>query len=159
MFGANVKEIIGEGLVDAFSALGGSGGLKQTMANVENLAKFIADLTVGIARFISLVNLLVTDKSLNPFNTLKKAKAMMDKWSAEDAKKNEKQQTNAIKSTSKVLKLNKDIAKVQKDTAKLAVLQGIFDPQQAAIMAALQGKITDEERFASLISQTRGRVL
>lgn len=142
----NVKEIIGKGLVDAFSALGGSGGLKQTLQNVENVATALADLTVGIGRFISLVNLLVTDPSLNPLNTIKKAKAMMDKWRKEDATTTSKTAKLSTNASNTVLKNTKEIAKIQKDTAKLAGLQGLFDPQQLQIMAALQGKITDEEK-------------
>jgi hypothetical protein len=53
---ANSKEIIGKGLVDAFSELGGNNGIGGTTKAIEDFSNKIADAIVGVGLLISSIN-------------------------------------------------------------------------------------------------------
>jgi hypothetical protein len=151
--GNNAKEVIGGGLVEALAALGGGGegGLQNTLKLIEMtstaLAAFIRKFGVGLGvtgqllrgNFSAAMALGDAEKNrgkdtsgLTPSIKAELAKAAADKAAAKRAKEQAvltKKQTAAIKEQTALQKAGT-----------------LFDIQQAEIIAALKGKITDEER-------------
>lgn len=141
---ANANEIIGKGLLDSLAKLGGGGteGLDNTIKAIETFAKVLS----GIANtFADVFQAVTNPMAFYKQNTTKPvymgatpaigaelAKAAADKASAKRAKELAaltKKQTAAIKEQTGLQKAGT-----------------LFDIQQAGIIAALKGKITDEER-------------
>lgn len=156
--GDNAKETIGKGLVDAFAALGGSGGMPATVKLIENASTAIADLTVGIAR---------TGKYLVTWlGNMKEANALAAEWKQQDllgrfgGTSIEGIRANAMaeyygakkvavvkeKSNKSNLKAASALAKQNKEAATLTKTAAMFDLEKIQILAALKGDITNEER-------------
>ena len=149
----NAQEIIGGGLLDALAALGGGGegGLTNTLALIEKtstaLATFVRRFGVGVGQLAALargdlkafraigeteMNRGKDTSGLTPSIKAELAKAAADKAAVKRAKEQAvltKKQTAAIKEQTGLQKAGT-----------------LFDIQQAGIIAALKGKITDEER-------------
>ena len=147
----NAKEAIGEGLFDALAATGGGGegGFDNFTKAIEASSKALAFLiklvgtNTGVialfaqGKFGSATDILLgrkpTDRSgITPAIQAELAKAAADKAAAKRAKEQAvltKKQTAAIKEQTGLQKAGT-----------------LFDIQQAGIIAALKGKITDEER-------------
>jgi hypothetical protein len=149
----NAKEIIGGGLLDALAALGGGGegGLTNTLAIIEKtstaLATLVRRMGVGAGQIGALLrgdfnafraigeaemNRGKDTSGLTPSIKAELAKAAADKAATKRAKEQAvltKKQTAAIKEQTGLQKAGT-----------------LFDIQQAGIIAALKGKITDEER-------------
>jgi len=149
----NAKEVIGGGLLDALAALGGGGegGLTNTLNLIEKtstaLATFIRRFGVGAGIGVKLLkgdlkgamalgqaeqNRGKDMSGLTPAIKAELAKAAAAKASAKataQQTKNTKAQTAAVKEQTALQKAGT-----------------LFDIQQAGIIAALKGKITDEER-------------
>jgi hypothetical protein len=149
----NAKEVIGGGLLDALAALGGGGegGLQNTLGLIEKtstaLATFIRRFGVGAGIGVNLLkgdfkgamalgqaeqNRGKDTSGLTPAIKAELAKAAAAKAAAKATAtqtKNTKAQTAAVKEQTALQKAGT-----------------LFDIQQAGIIAALKGKITDEER-------------
>jgi len=149
----NAQEAIGRGLLEALSALGGggSGGLQNTIGLIDKastaLETFIRRFGVGLAQAKALLsgnfsgfmaigqaeaNRGKTGSGITPAIGAELAKAAADKA----AKKNR----DALLKTTKA-----QTAAIKEQTA-LQKAGTLFDIQQAGIIAALKGEITDEER-------------
>jgi hypothetical protein len=149
----NAKEVIGGGLVDALSALGGGGegGLQNTLMLIEKtstaLATFIRRFGVGLGQFAALARgdfkavMAIGNAEMNrgkltsgitPAVAAELKKAAADKAAVKRAKEQ-----------SALLAKNTKAIKEQTALQKAGTL---FDIEQAGIIAALKGKITDEER-------------
>ena len=149
----NAKEVIGGGLLDALAALGGGGegGLQNTLMLIEKtstaLATFIRRFGVGLGQlgalargdfkaFMAIGNAEMNrgkdTSGLTPSIKAELAKAAADKA----AIKRSKEQAVLTK---------KQTAAIKQQTA-LQKAGTLFDIEQAGIIAALKGKITDEER-------------
>jgi len=149
----NAKEVIGGGLLDALAALGGGGegGLQNTLSLIEKtstaLATFVRRFGVGVGQLAALargdlkafqaigqteMNRGKDTSGLTPTIKAELAKAAAEKAAAKRAKEQAaltKKQTAAIKEQTALQKAGT-----------------LFDIQQTQIIAALKGKITDEER-------------
>jgi hypothetical protein len=149
----NAQEIIGGGLLDALAALGGGGegGLSNTLALIEKtstaLATFVRRFGVGVGQLAALargdlkafraigeteMNRGKDTSGLTPSIKAELAKAAADKAAVKRAKEQAvltKKQTAAIKEQTGLQKAGT-----------------LFDIEQAGIIAALKGKVTDEER-------------
>jgi hypothetical protein len=149
----NAKEIIGGGLLDALAALGGGGegGLQNTLMLIEKtstaLATFIRRFGVGVGQLAALAR-----GDLKAFMAIGNAEANRGKLTsgitpavAAELKKAaaDKAATKRAKEQSALLAKNTKAIKEQTALQKAGTL---FDIEQAGIIAALKGKITDEER-------------
>jgi hypothetical protein len=149
----NAQEAIGRGLLDALSALGGggSGGLQNTIGLIEKastaLETFIRRFGVGLGQAKALLS-----GNFSQFKAIGKAEmnrgkavsgitpaigAELAKAAAEKA---------AAKNRAALLKTTKAQTAAIKEQTALQKAGTLFDIQQAGIIAALKGKITDEER-------------
>ena len=149
----NAKEVIGGGLLDALAALGGGGegGLQNTLSLIEKtstaLATFIRRFGVGAGIGVRLLK-----------GDLKGAMALgqaeqnrgKDTSGLTPAIKAELAKAAAAKAAAKATALQTKNTKAQtaavKEQTALQKAGTLFDIQQASIIAALKGKITDEER-------------
>jgi hypothetical protein len=147
----NAKEAIGEGLFDALAAVGGGGegGFDNFTKAIEGSSKALAFLIKLVGTNLGVISLFAQGKfgsatdillgrkpidrsGITPAIQAELAKAAADKAAAKRAKEQAvltKKQTAAIKEQTALQKAGT-----------------LFDIQQAGIIAALKGKITDEER-------------
>jgi hypothetical protein len=153
----NAKEIIGKGLVEALGSAGGTGGLAGSLSGIIKLATIVSDLFVGIGRTVAAVGAFFAP-GLSPKQAFAEYKKVTAAFRREDeiarrqfggaaATKFQKEaaaqaKKNAIL-TSKTTKAQTAAIKEQNALTKAGTL---FDVQQAQIIAALKGQITDEER-------------
>ena len=149
----NAQEAIGRGLLDALSALGGggSGGLQNTIGLIEKastaLETFIRRFGVGLGQAKALLS-----GNLSGFKAIGQAEANRGKTAsgitpaigAELAKA--AAEKAAAKNRAALLKTTQAQTKAIKEQTALQKAGTLFDIQQAGIIAALKGKITDEER-------------
>jgi len=149
----NAKEIIGGGLLDALAALGGGGegGLQNTLNLIEKtstaLATFVRKFGVGLG---------VTGKILTGDFSGAQALANAEKNRGKDTSgltptiKAELARAAAEKASAKnrsvLVKTTKEQTKALKEQTALTKAGTLFDIQQAQIIAALKGDITNEER-------------
>ncbi len=154
-----VKEIIGEGLVRAFEDLNinaqKSGGImeslaKKTVTAFEYVSKFIkgnALLVTGQAFDKSSFEYKMNfDKPYDPMSAKFDYEALraQEKKLQEQAAKAAKARLDAIKKEQALVKAQKQLLKDQEKLKKFGTL---FDTEQIEIFAALQGKITDQEKL------------
>ena len=162
----NASEIIGGSLVNALAALSGGTGASGFIKFVDNVANKIKDLIDETARFI-----FITKYAFNPKNIFKGGDAF-DKALKEFNDKLTKSRlpgydpkNNAVTGykvdNAAMLKAERDAAKraklladaQRKNTAELKKQNlakkqsALFDMEQIQIIAALKGKISDEERL------------
>jgi hypothetical protein len=150
---ANAQEAIGRGLVDALSALGGGGqgGLQNTINLIEkastSLETFIRRFGVGLAQGRALLT-----GNFGQFAALGRAEANRGQSGSgitpaiqAELKKAaaEKASVKRTKEQSAVLAKNTKAIKEQTALQKAGTL---FDVEQTQIVAALKGRISDEER-------------
>ena len=149
----NAKEVIGGGLLDALAALGGGGegGLQNTLSLIEKtstaLATFVRRFGVGVGQLAALAR-----GDLKAFQAIgqtemnrgKDTSGLTPSIKAELAKAAaEKAATKRAKEQAALTK--KQTAAIEKQTA-LQKAGTLFDLEKGQIIAALKGKITDEER-------------
>ena len=149
----NAKEVIGGGLLDALAALGGGGegGLTNTLNLIEKtstaLATFVRRFGVGVGQLAALAR-----GDLQAFKRIGETEMNRgrDTSGITPAIRAELQKAAADKAAKKnrdaLLKTTKEQTKAIKEQTALQKAGTLFDIQQAQIIAALKGKITDEER-------------
>lgn len=149
----NAKEVIGGGLLDALAALGGGGegGLQNTLSLIEKtstaLATFIRRFGVGLGQGKALLT-----GDFKTFRALGQAELNRGKDTSglTPSIKAELAKAAAAKAAAKATALQTKNTKAQtaavKEQTALQKAGTLFDIQQAGIIAALKGKITDEER-------------
>jgi hypothetical protein len=165
----NLKQSVGEGLVTAMMTLGGSTSIDTLSTQIQNfgifleavliklgqLGKYLADAPIGwiLAKAydgwykILGVQDLVVEKQNEIWRNNTKA------W--EDADKQKVAQDKINEAYQKRLKIQANTQKAAVDSAKKLALAAkvldrsgtILDVDQAQIYAALQGKITDQEKL------------
>jgi hypothetical protein len=150
---SNAQEIIGGGLLDALAALGGGGegGLTNTLNLIEKtstaLATFIRRFGVGVGQIAALARgdfqafKAIGEGEMNrgkdTSGITPSIRAELNRAAADKAAK---------KNRDALLKTTKEQTKAIKEQTALQKAGTLFDIQQAQIIAALKGKITDEER-------------
>jgi hypothetical protein len=153
------KEIIGKGLVDALGDAGGTGGLAGSLAGIIKLATIVSDLFVGIGRTIAAISGAgFATTGVSPLQAIKNFRKITADFRREDeiarrqfggaaATKYQKEAAAlAKKKQLELLKIEKDRLKLIKEQTALTKANSLFDIQGAGIVAALKGKISDEER-------------
>ena len=150
---ANATEIIGKGLVDALGDAGGAGGLAGSLSGIIKLATVISDLFVGIGRTITAVGAFFGD-GLSPKQAFAEYQKVTAAFRLEDqiarrqyggAAATKFQKEAAALAKKNALATTQQTKAIKEQTA-LQKAGTLFDIQQAGIIAALKGKITDEER-------------
>jgi hypothetical protein len=149
----NAKEAIGRGLVDALSVLGGGGegGLANTINLIDKasagLETFIRRFGVGLAQAKALLSGNISQFAAigqAEMNRGRGVSSIIPSISAELKKAAaEKASVKRTKEQSKVLASNTKAIKEQTALQKAGTL---FDIEQTGIVAALKGKISEDER-------------
>jgi len=164
---ANAKETIGKGLVDALISLnaGGAGGINKSTENMQKLAdafakgivygtrfsKLVYDLTLGTNRLKTALGDVKSWFDKDPFAAYGggsvesiRANAMAQFYATkkiEDARKK-----SILAAAAAAKKLAAAETKAKKDILTLSKQGAIFELDKIQIVAALQGKISTEER-------------
>ena len=149
----NAKEAIGRGLVDALSVLGGGGeGGLQNIINLidkasSGLETFIRRFGVGLAQAKALLS-----GNFSEFARIGQAEANRGKTGsgltpaiAAELKRAAAEKAALKRSKEQSALLAKNTKAIKEQTA-LQKAGTLFDTEQTAIVAALKGKISDEER-------------
>ena len=145
----NAQETIGKGLVDALSTLGGGGqgGLDNIISKIDTAANAIAGLASGTAKAFKLLDTVLNLQFTKIPGIFAKPGA---KASITPAVASELQKAAADKAAKKnrdaLLKTTKEQTKAIKEQTALQKAGTLFDIQQTAIIAALKGDISAEER-------------
>ena len=149
----NAKEIIGGGLVEALAALGGGGkgGLENTLMLIEKtstaLATLVRRLGVGAGQLGALLR-----GDLNAFRAIGEAEMNRGKDTSGLTPGIKAELTKAAAEKAAVKRSKEQSALLAKNTKAIKEQTGLqkagtlFDIEQAGILAALKGKISDEER-------------
>jgi hypothetical protein len=141
----NAQETIGKGLVEAIGKLGGGGtdGLDNAINKMDKLAKLtsavvntFADVFQAISNPVGFYKQNAAAKP-NYMGTIPSITTEVRKAAAEKA---------AAKARATMLKTTIAQTKAIKEQTALQKAGTLFDIEQAGIIAALKGKITDEER-------------
>jgi hypothetical protein len=150
---SNAQEVIGGGLLDALAALGGGGegGLTNTLNLIEKtstaLATFIRRFGVGVGQIAALARgdfqafKAIGEGEMNrgkdTSGITPAIRAELNRAAADKAAK---------KNRDALLKTTKEQTKAIKEQTALQKAGTLFDQQQTAIIAALKGDISAEER-------------
>jgi len=149
---ANASEIIGKGLVDALGDAGGKGGLAGSLDGIVKLATVVSDLLVGIGRTVAAISPFFSGKNL--LESVREYRKITAGFREEDkigrrqfggAAATKYQKEAAALAKKNALASEKQTKAIKEQTA-LQKAGTLFDLQQGQIIAALKGKITDEER-------------
>jgi hypothetical protein len=160
----NAKETIGKGLVDAFARIGGGTEASDAAKSIDNIAKATSNLVVFLGSAIGLVekfrkgytNLLAggdvntlmagaqpsTNRSKSPAGTF--ARTAQQRAAEAEAAKRAKQLAAL---TAAQVKAQKSLTAEQKKQASLKKSQGVFDLEQIQIVAALKGKLSEDDKI------------
>ena len=160
---SNAQETIGEGLVDAFARIGGGTEASDAAKAIDSIAKGVNNLTLVLGTAIGLVekfrkgytNFLAggdvdvlmagkqptTNRSKSPAGT---AARIAQQRQAEAAAAKRAKELEAL--TKKQVAGQKALTAEQKKQAALAKAGSIFDLEQIQLIAALKGKLSDEDR-------------
>jgi hypothetical protein len=159
----NAQEIIGKGLIDAFARVGGGTEASDAAKAIENIAKATSNVIVALGTAIGFIekfrkgytNFLAggdvnamlegssasTNRSASPAGTARRTaqQRAAEASAAKRAKELAALQTKQIKS-------QKALTAEQKKQAMLKKAGSIFDLEQVQLIAALKGKLSDEDR-------------
>ena len=174
---ANAQETIGEGLVDALARIGGGTEASDAAKSIDNIANATSNLIVFLGRAIGLVekfrknytnflaggdvDVLMAGKqpTTNRSNsTAGTAARIAQQRQAEAAAAKRAKELEAL--TKKQLASQKALTAEQKKQAALSRAGSIFDLEQIQLIAALKGKLSDEDRkrvelqFALIVGNT-----
>ena len=160
----NAKETIGEGLIEAFARIGGGTEAKDAAKAIDNIAKAVNGVTLVLGTAIGLVNkfrtgytnFLIdplgtgsggstgatsTNRSGSPAGT---AIRLRQQRQAEAAAAKRAKEVAAL--TRKQVSALKELTKEQKKQNALNKAATVFDLDQIQLLAAMKGKVSDEDR-------------
>jgi len=164
----NASEILGEGLVNAFAAIGGGTEASDAAIAIESIATAMANVTTAAGKTIGAIPTLLSNlKKLGKdiFLGFAGAQAGVKLTPPPKPPAPVKTPPSQIAQQKALAKLEADALKRQKallalqnkqtdaakkaaaDQAKLSKAQSIFDLDKIQIEAALKGKISDEEKL------------
>jgi len=159
----NAKETIGKGLVDALARIGGGSEASDAAKAIDNIAKAVNGVTLALGTTIGLLNkfrqgytnFLIdpfgtdtatsapsTNRSKSPAGTF--ARTAQQRAAEAEAAKRAKQLA-ALTATQ--VKAQKALTAEQKKQASLKKSQGVFDLEQIQIVAALKGKLSEDDKI------------
>ena len=161
---ANAQETIGKGLVDAFAKIAGGKDAKDAAVAIDNIAKSVSKLIVAFGTAIGAIekfrkaytNFLAggnvdellagkpttTNRSSSPAGTYQRIKQQKE---AEAAAAKRAKELAALQS--KQVKASKALTAEQKKQAALKKAGTVFDLEQIQLVAALKGKLSEEEKI------------
>jgi hypothetical protein len=167
----NAKEAIGKGIVDALSTLAGDSSIIELGAKIQGIATGVADFIRGFAIGLrDLANLPFVKQLLQLVTFLGQkiykatAQVFIDSGAAQRLEQEKLQrksdlltakqkaaalaklEADAKKRALELAKIAKKKTDEEKKAAALKKASNLFDMDQIQIIAALQGKLTDEER-------------
>jgi hypothetical protein len=146
-----LKENVGKGLVTGLSD--GNGNIDQTAQNIAKLGTALGTASGYLAKFATGWAELFTTSAWTQFwNDLtgKQPAIQVSRGGDQGGTERAAQQRldkAAAKTAVQQLSATKKLTAEQKAQNQLKKAQGILDTQQAGILAALQGKITDNEKL------------
>lgn len=172
---SEAKEVIGKDLVDALVLVSGQDGVEGLAKDMSDLADYTGDAIYGIGVLFdkinnnkvvklfggldinmipilggivdNLVQLARSDKAAkNAFNFPSGGGAGAGSTASIEARQAAKAEAAAKKREQDRLKAEKAAAKLAKDQLALKKAGTLFDLEQTQILAALKGKITEDER-------------
>lgn len=160
----NAQETIGKGLVDAFARIGGGTEASDAAKAIDNIAKSTSNVIVALGTAIGFIekfrkgytNFLAggdvnamlesankpsTNRSASPAGTAQRTaqQRQAEATAAKRAKELAALQTKQVKS-------QKALTDEQKKQNALKKAGSIFDLEQVQLIAALKGKLSDEDR-------------
>lgn len=145
------KETIGKGLVDALIALSGSKGVDDLAIKIEGIAKNVSGVINGIAKFIVATQGLFSGRSAAEVNAQFAPKAVNNVTpsisSMVQASEQKKAEAAAVKRQKELVSLQKKQLSATKSITAAKKASAIFDMDQIQIVAALKGKLTEEEKI------------
>ncbi|NDB68963.1 MAG: hypothetical protein EB015_13340 [Methylocystaceae bacterium] len=173
---ANLQETVGKSLVEAFSLLAGKDGIGGATKALEDFGTQIADTITGISLLINNikgipgVTTLLSGLNMSnfgilgvlqalgeknrtapkPFSTPMTVSGQTDLYSKQDAarKKAELEAAKRAKALAALqTKAAKDAAKREREAQMLKRAGTVFDMENIQVVAALQGKVTEEQRL------------
>lgn len=159
----NAREMIGEGLVNALAKAGGGSESLDAITTMNNIAKAINAITSASGGAIGVIPTLLSNLKQLPSNIVKgfagsagakrgvsslpiveKPKPTVSKTAREKAL--EKLEKDALKRAKDLAALTSKQTKALKEQTALQKAGTLFDLEQTQIVAALKGKISEEER-------------
>jgi|688.fasta_scaffold42791_4 hypothetical protein len=163
---ANVQEIIGTGIIDSLKTLGGNTAVDDLANDMERAALGAADFLRGLSQIgtfklngetKSLLALLLTpfqrSLSAGPLGAITRlgaaSRTAPRPFTTPMTISGQSQQSTKL--TKEQAKVAKETLKISKDQLKLNKAKAIFDIQKIQIQAALQGKISEEERIRLML--------
>jgi len=148
----NAKEIIGEGLFDALAATGGggAGGFDTFTAAVEGASKAVAYLVKLVGTNLGILSLFLTGRAGSATDLILGRTAVQSAGGltpqiAAELKKAAAEKASA-KARAALTKTTQAQTKAIKEQTALQKAGTIFDLEQTSIIAALKGKISEDER-------------
>lgn len=146
---ANAQETIGKGLVDALSILGGGGqgGLDNIIKKIDAASNAMASFARGTATAFKVLDTVLNLQFTRiPGIFAKPApKATITPAIAAELKKAAAEKASLKRSKEQTVAITKQTKAIKEQTA-LQKAGTLFDVEQTAIVAALKGKISEDER-------------
>lgn len=162
----NLKQTVGQGLIMAAQAATGNQGIGGVSKAMENLGYFTAAASIAVGNLISKLNSIplvggLLDRVVQGWSYLlnvdevrqeiknqelrTNTKLLEQAYAQAEAQKRANKEYQAFLAKQK--KLQDAAAKKEAEQAKLKKANTVFDLDRIQVMAALQGKITDEEKL------------
>jgi hypothetical protein len=161
----NLKQTVGQGLIMAAQAATGNQGIGGVSKAMENLGYFTAAATIAVGNLINKLNSIplvggLLDRVVQGWSYLLNVDEVRQEIRNQELRQNTKLieqayaqaeiQKKAAKEyqafLAKQKKLADAAAKKEADQAKLKKANTVFDLDRIQVMAALQGKISEEEK-------------
>jgi hypothetical protein len=170
---ANASEVIGKGLLQAMTELGGANGFDGALKGIDAFARGISDAIIGLERLYTIAGFFINNKKgtnpitqMNEFNKANAKKDMLErqkyggaaanKYMAEADKaaalKLKKAKADELAMLANKNKATREEAQMKKDQAALDALKAKFDIERIGLNAALN-QATDEETKARIRAQ------
>jgi len=168
----NAKESIGKGLVDAFAVLGGGSQASDAQKTIENIAKGINAITMATAQAINGLTKLykgldfltsfggltgadgLLARTLDRTPTVSRGRSASPAGTALRTRQQREAEAAAAKRAKEVAALTKKqvastkaLTNEQKKQTALKKAGTVFDLEQIQIIAALKGKLSEEDRI------------
>ena len=145
----NASETIGKGLIDALSILGGGGtaGLDNIITKIDSASNAISNFATGTAKALKLLDTVLNLQFNKIPNIFAKpaAKASITPAVAAELKKAAAEKAAIKRAKEQAALTKKNTAAIKEQTA-LQKAGTLFDIEKTQIIAALKGKITEDER-------------
>jgi len=169
---ANAQETIGKGLVDAFAVLGGGSQASDAAKTIDNIAKGINAITMATAQAINGLTKLykgldfltsfggltgadgLLARTLDRTPTVSRGRSASPAGTALRTRQQREAEASATKRAKEVAALTKKqvastkaLTSEQKKQTALKKAGTVFDLEQIQIIAALKGKLSEEDRI------------